>query len=227
MFINYILIWGSRLYGKVDRVADLFHVATKFGHLWYIPLLPLGSWVVLGESGKDWRGVKIPLSGKSVLMAWLRAGLILGGIALLVGGVVGLGGRTPVHAAVALVTGLACIGGFAATKLVPTLSRASYERAKQLAELVGLNAAGRLTIEEAYGRVSAEEASQVREAMNAAARQQAAARQAAQQAARDARADNEGAGSAAAGVASAPSGDPNLAALEAMGMVPPGASQSD
>jgi hypothetical protein len=38
-----IIVWGSRLYGKVDAVPGLFHVATRFGHIWYLPLIPMGS----------------------------------------------------------------------------------------------------------------------------------------------------------------------------------------
>ena len=40
-----VYVFGSRLYGKVDNVKGLFHVATKFGHFDYFPLFPMGSWV--------------------------------------------------------------------------------------------------------------------------------------------------------------------------------------
>src|SRR3954468_4659567 len=73
-----LIIWGSRLYGKVDEVPGMFHVATKFGHLWYIPLIPIGSHIVLEQSGRSWRGMPVGLSGKSVLAAWLRGGGIAG-----------------------------------------------------------------------------------------------------------------------------------------------------
>lgn len=215
MFVNYILIWGSRLYGKVDQVGDHFHVATKFGHLWYIPLLPLGSWIVLGEGGKTWTGIEIGLSGKSILMAWLRTVLLLGGIALLLGGFVGLTDNKLMAGLVTLVAGLACVGGFIATKTVRAFTQPSYERARELAELVGMTPAGRLSIEELYGRVTPEQAADVREALAANAQAQAeAARAAAQEAA-----------APVAAPAPAPVGDPNLAALEAMGMVPEGTNQ--
>ena len=37
------LIYGTRTCGRVDRAEGLFHVVTRFGHLWYFPVLPLGS----------------------------------------------------------------------------------------------------------------------------------------------------------------------------------------
>jgi hypothetical protein len=78
---------GSKLAGKVDRVPGLFYVVTRFVHLWSIPLLPEASYLVLAtpERGPP-RGVRIPLSWKSVLLTWLRVGA--GGIALLSGCVV-------------------------------------------------------------------------------------------------------------------------------------------
>src|SRR5262245_39781827 len=75
-----VIIWGSRLYGRVDDVKGLFYVATKCGHLRYIPLLPMESYLVLETSLTGWRGVPIPMSGKSVLMAWARAGAFIGAV---------------------------------------------------------------------------------------------------------------------------------------------------
>src|SRR5437762_2645960 len=47
-----LLVWGSKLYGRVDDVPGMFYVATRFGHLWYLPLIPMGSFVVLERQGK-------------------------------------------------------------------------------------------------------------------------------------------------------------------------------
>src|SRR3954466_4220447 len=66
------IIFGSRLTGKVDEVPGLFHVATRFGHVYYLPLFPLQSYIVLGRDGRRFRGVPIPLNTKSVLLAWAR-----------------------------------------------------------------------------------------------------------------------------------------------------------
>src|SRR4051812_41297249 len=87
-----IVVWGEKLYGKVDHVPGLFYVSTKFFYLQYLPLIPLGSVLVLDGSEKDnaYRGAKIGLSGKSVLFAWLRTALIVGMIVLLFVGIAGL-----------------------------------------------------------------------------------------------------------------------------------------
>src|SRR5438876_1009291 len=71
------IVWGSRLMGKVDVVPGLFHVATRFGHIYYIPLIPTASFVVLSQEGKGFRGVPTALSFKSILLAWFRVGLFL------------------------------------------------------------------------------------------------------------------------------------------------------
>jgi hypothetical protein len=73
-----IIIWGTRFYGKVDKVPGLCYVTTRFGHLWFIPLIPVETYLILdmpGESGQ--RGLRIPMSGKSVLAGWLRAACFL------------------------------------------------------------------------------------------------------------------------------------------------------
>jgi len=87
-----LVIYGSRLYGRVDDVPGLFYVATRFGHVFWVPLIPLGSHVVLQELEDGWRGVPIGLSGRSVLAGYLR-GLLLGGglISLLLGTIFSFG----------------------------------------------------------------------------------------------------------------------------------------
>ena len=74
-----ILLYGQANYGKVDRVSDRFHVCTRFFHVYYIPLLPLRSYLVSGEAAdeSDFRGIEVPLSLKSVLAGWVRAVLVL------------------------------------------------------------------------------------------------------------------------------------------------------
>ena len=81
-----VYVFGSRLYGKVDNVKGLFHVATKFGHFDYFPLFPMGSWLVTEKNGNGWRGVPIPVSLKSVLMGWMRAVALF----TLAGGIAGM-----------------------------------------------------------------------------------------------------------------------------------------
>src|SRR3954470_304932 len=82
-----VIIWGTTHAGKVDEVPGLFHVVTQFGHLYYIPLIPTGSYIVLEKnSDGGFRGASIPISFKSWLVAWLREACILGIVASVIGG---------------------------------------------------------------------------------------------------------------------------------------------
>jgi hypothetical protein len=73
-----VVIWGQRMYGRVDRFAGS-HIATRFFHLYYLPLIPLSSWLVLEEQAEGrFLGLSIPLSGRSVLLAWLRVISVVG-----------------------------------------------------------------------------------------------------------------------------------------------------
>src|SRR5262245_52980403 len=77
-----IVIWGKRLFGKCDQVPGVGYVATQFFHIQFLPLVPLQSFVIEegSEGGDGFRGVPIPLSIKSILFGWLRAGLVIGAI---------------------------------------------------------------------------------------------------------------------------------------------------
>lgn len=75
-----MLIMGKRFFGRVDRVPGLFYVATSFVHLFWFPLVPLGTSLVLERSERAGTGgstvytvQKIGLSFKSLLLAYLRA----------------------------------------------------------------------------------------------------------------------------------------------------------
>jgi hypothetical protein len=155
-----IIIWGSRLYGKVDDVPGMFHVATKFGHLWYIPLIPLGSHLVISKEGNGWTGAPVPISIKSILIAWLRAALIVATILSAIICIPGLPdpqlttpGKVLLVAIPIVFTGLT-IASFA----LKPLRRASYKRALQLAEHVGLSDEGKIMIELLYGRITKDDA---------------------------------------------------------------------
>jgi hypothetical protein len=88
-----MIVFGNRLFGKVEEVPGMFHVATKFFHVNFVPLLPFESWIVVSGSqehgllGSRWQGFRLSsLRWGSALMAWLRFGLVLGAVGLLVGG---------------------------------------------------------------------------------------------------------------------------------------------
>ena len=80
-----IIIYGQRNCGKVDKVPNLFYVITKFAQIYWLPLIPLGSYIVLegSETDQGFKGVQTSLSFKSILAGWLRAGLVVGMIACL------------------------------------------------------------------------------------------------------------------------------------------------
>lgn len=65
---------GTILYGRCDQIQNVGHVAQKFFHVGYSPLIPLGSVFVL----EDERVVKIPFSIKAMLFGYLRATLVWG-----------------------------------------------------------------------------------------------------------------------------------------------------
>ena len=83
------IVWGARLLGKVDCVPGMFHVATMFAHLYYIPLIPMQSYVVFSEptttdslaipflfssESSEFQGIPIPLHAKS--LRWLGFALV-------------------------------------------------------------------------------------------------------------------------------------------------------
>ena len=75
-----IIIWGQSNYGKVDVVPNLFYVATRFFHLYYVPLIPLATYLIVAgteDENGSFQGVKLPMSLRSVLAGWVRAVLVL------------------------------------------------------------------------------------------------------------------------------------------------------
>ncbi|HEY3445201.1 MAG TPA: hypothetical protein VGK67_02510 [Myxococcales bacterium] len=80
-----MLIFGKRLFGRVDEVQGVFYVAPLFGHLFYFPLVPLQTWLLVsgsehfaGGAQGEWTasGIPIPTSAKSVLFGWARGFLL-------------------------------------------------------------------------------------------------------------------------------------------------------
>lgn len=150
-----IVFYGTQLFGKVDKVPMLGHVATSFFYLQFVPLVPLGSYLVL-EGGQG--SIGVGFSFKSLLIAWLRTALVFGAIAL---GVVGLIAMSEQSVA-GLVAGMGgaafCAAALIGSYYVPFVGHASYERAMALADRIGVKPEFRLTLEVAYGRKSAEQA---------------------------------------------------------------------
>ena len=134
-----ILIWGQRLFGKCEHVHGAFYVATKFVHIWGIPLVPLGSWVVIEGSthGESWSGTPISMHSKSIALAYLRAACVAGAAGGLVATCVnwraGVAGFAPPLLLSVVATAL-----FGVTK---TFQRASPEKTLEHARALGLDEA--------------------------------------------------------------------------------------
>jgi len=149
-----MVIYGHRLFGKVDSVPGLGFVATKFFHIDYVPLVPTECWLVFQQSGKGWRGIRIPMSGKSVLTAWLRTGSVIGIGMGTIGLIVAASSNhaDPGEIAALLVFAVVAAGLFAFTKLHKSVAHASYARACELAKLAKLNPNGMAALAAAYGQ---------------------------------------------------------------------------
>ena len=87
---------GTSLYGHVDYIDGLGSVATKFFHIAYLPLIPVGTYFVLEDSddGYGFKGASIASSPLSILIGYLHGWLLVPAYMGLVFGLfAGLGGR--------------------------------------------------------------------------------------------------------------------------------------
>jgi hypothetical protein len=157
-----IFIYGTRLYGKVDEVPGLCHVATRFFHVWFLPLIPVGSYIVVsqGKGGKgSFNGRGIGLDVKSTLVAWGRFGLLIaGGIFSLMGTGLMARPQTMWEGVGLIAAGVLMIAAGVFLWAHRSVCRASYPRAVRLAEKLGLSEEGLVLLELAYGRVTEAEA---------------------------------------------------------------------
>jgi hypothetical protein len=65
------VVFGHLPYGRVETV-DGTRVLTTFGHLWFLPLIPSGSYVERAGPGPEPRRIPIGQHGGSILAAYLR-----------------------------------------------------------------------------------------------------------------------------------------------------------
>ena len=67
-----IIVYGTRFYGKVKAAGRSF-LGTQFFHIYYVPLIPIGTHLILEEHGDgSYKGIKTGFSLKSMLAAYLR-----------------------------------------------------------------------------------------------------------------------------------------------------------
>lgn len=83
-----VIVYGTRFYGKVKACGSSF-LGTQFVHLYYVPLIPIGTHLILEENGSGgFKGIKTSFSVKSMLAAYLR---VWGPIACIAAVCIGLG----------------------------------------------------------------------------------------------------------------------------------------
>ena len=78
-----MIIYGLRHFGAVDEVPGVGCVKTRFVHIWFIPLIPLGSTFVTHDDWNNVEGYKVPFSFKSVFVAWSKVALFFAFFGLL------------------------------------------------------------------------------------------------------------------------------------------------
>ncbi len=135
-----MIVYGVRKFGKVDALENGAHVATQFVHIWFVPLIPLKTHLVVSEDGNNYQGIPLPFSFKSLLAAWLRCFLVfstLGALAVMFAAIAE-GEIEGLDAVIA-----APIAGVAAAALIATFVlsyrffKPSPERARELEAKMG------------------------------------------------------------------------------------------
>ncbi|MGI9430407.1 MAG: hypothetical protein ACR2NM_17225 [Bythopirellula sp.] len=160
-----LVVWGTKLYGKVDEIEGLGHVATQFGHLFWIPLLPMNSYFVTEQEGWHFEGTPLGLQLKSVLAGYARVFSLL----FFLFGLAALNTLYSPHEDLdpekmgtyktMIVLGLFSIPMFAAS-YSRSVRIASFETACLLSQQVGFDKKLRTYIEFCYDQISEAEAEQ-------------------------------------------------------------------
>lgn len=140
------IFFGSRMYGQVDKTPDVGWVSTKFLHLQFVPLIPVGSYLI--EEFDGVASAKVPFSWKSVLVAWMRAAIVL---AIVTAGVIfslALSDGEYSLASQAFVACAMCVGALEFLRNTRGIGRASESRAAELRAIVDT-----IDVENAVGRI--------------------------------------------------------------------------
>lgn len=140
-------LFGYRLFGKVDEVPGVLHVATRFGHFNFLPIAPMQSFIVCETGGA---AVPIDLCGRSVVLAWTRAALLVTAVACAAAAAIGASRARGEDVLAAGTAGAALLGWMFVTRH-PSCRIASYERACELARRAGLGADDTARIRDLYG----------------------------------------------------------------------------
>jgi hypothetical protein len=66
-----LIVWGTKHYGRTEEVEGQFAV-TRFGHVWFLPFIPLGTLWVTSHHGRELSGHGRRWSWRSLLAGYLR-----------------------------------------------------------------------------------------------------------------------------------------------------------
>jgi len=131
-----IIVYGTRFYGKIKAAGSSF-LGTQFFHLYYVPLIPIGTHLILEEGGGSFKGIKTDFSLKSMLAAYLR---IWGPLAVVAAAAIGIGALDDVSddamsmAVVGVFTGVVTLALLASTILGwAVVGKLSHDEKKQRA----------------------------------------------------------------------------------------------
>lgn len=72
--------FGTRAAGAIDR-CEQTRVETHFWHLWWLPLVPIGSYLIVGEGEAGRRAIPLGWHTRSVVAGYLRTWSVLFAIA--------------------------------------------------------------------------------------------------------------------------------------------------
>ena len=139
------IIYGRELFGHVEHVPGHFLVATECVHVWYVPLIPVQSWIITDlRADGSWRGTKIPWHGRSLFLGFMRSLCVLIAVGLLGFGALRLfealtvmpGRRPPLAAWLGPLVG--SFVAYVGYRITWRLGRPSADRARTIAALLDL-----------------------------------------------------------------------------------------
>ncbi len=134
-----IIVYGTRLFGRADVVEGVGHVACRFVHVMFVPIVPFESVFLLDSNDGETRGMTVPFSFKAALSGWIRGGAILGTIASTLGALASFVDGEILVGVVAVFCALFSVFMFFAAGWL--LGRCSQARRAELLAKLGIDAA--------------------------------------------------------------------------------------
>ena len=153
-----VIITGVRLAGKVDAIPHVGHVATRFFHLYYVPLIPLGTFLIPPGASDESDGTPLPLSWKSVIVGWLRSIAFVAFLPAALWIFNGTMRGEPRRVLAGVVTGVLAGIVLLVVYRLKAIRQASYERAVEIGRRIQLPPETMLMLDVAYGRLNMEQA---------------------------------------------------------------------